>query len=388
MRRVSQWVEHWITEARGAALSTGAVALAVQEAVLARHLPLPKVTILGESGVIGVLLQQRPTGEMTVSIGTGAVRGELVVEPPTSREKGRLVFDVEAVHGEWEPFYRLFVDVARSLGARLDFRRPLFVDVDALTETLRQRLDGCVSDCLFAEGLATYALDLSVQLHGDERAGNALALRVQRGEGTVEVDLIAPGLLVGATLGGDSARLSASGLDVLESALLADWTAPIEAAVATLRRGAPPPADVGRPGRVVAFVREDDDFINEVDDSAFETVAALFAHHLPERDVEVVRYFNDGQPFWKASLAAGSPLPPLLPDDDLDALYAHRTWQWAPEPLRSVGLVSRARNRRNLSPPPRRHRHHDNREHDSREHIDRVVKTQEHGGSQQRARHG
>lgn len=329
MLRVGQWIEQWSTDSRGTSLSTGAVAFAVQQAVSARNLPLPKVTIIGESGVIGVLLRQHPSGYMSISVGSGAVRGEMTLLLPVSDEKARFVFDSAEVSGEWEPFYRLFADIALRLGARADFvRRPAF-DEAALAERLKTSLDACASDCLFAEGLATYNVELTARASGDIEE---MSLRVGRGERTVDIDLIAPGLVVRASLGGDSALLSDSGLDVLESALRGDWNEPIREAVRAYRRASAPAVDLERKGTVVAFVRADDSRRSVVDDDSWDSPADLLTRYLPTHDVEIVRFFQDGTPFWKASFAKGAPLPDLLPDDDLDAFYEHRIWQWDPDP--------------------------------------------------------
>lgn len=329
MLRVGQWVEQWSTDARGTALSTGAVAFAVQQAVAARSLPLPKVTIIGESGVIGVLLRQHPSGYLTVAIGSGAVRGEMTLLLPVSDERARFVFDSAEVHGDWEPFYRLFADIALRLGARADFvRRPAF-DEAALAERLKTSLDACASDCLFAEGLATYNVELTARASGDIEE---MSLRVGRGEDTVDIDLIAPGLVVRASLGGDSALLSDPGLDVLESALRGDWNEPIRDAIRAYRRVSAPPVDLERKGAVVAFIRAEDGRRSVVDDDDASDPADLLARYLPTHDVEIVRFFQDGTPFWKASFARGSTAPDLPLDGDLDAFYAHRVWQWDPDP--------------------------------------------------------
>lgn len=354
MDRSGPWDEQWVRGEGEAAAdvtpSTGAIALAAEETVVALGLPLPKVTIATDDGVIGVLLRRHDAGFLTLSVGLGEVRGELTILLPLASEGVRFVFESNEARGSWEPLYRFFAELASRLGAvpqgTTESRYTL--DVAALRETLAASLDACASDCLFAEGLATYAFDLHIEpleprgVVSVPGEGHGRTLRVARGSEAIGVELIAPGVQVHATLGGDSVLLSDSGLEVLEAALRADWATATEPVRRAFRlRTAPPAAtDFQHHGATVAFAVRDDGSRKQLDPRFAASVSTFLQEHLAATQVEVIRYFQDGTPFWRAAFERNSRLPSLKEDKSLDELFAHRTWQWRPGDAAS------------LTPPP------------------------------------
>jgi hypothetical protein len=344
MDLLGPWSEQWIRGEGEAAdvvtPSTGAIALAVEETVTSLGLPLPKVTIANEDGVIGLLLRRHEGGFVTLQIGVGGVRGEITLLLPVGTEGVRFVFDSAEAKGAWEPLYRFFVALAARLGARPQ-RPPAMTapaDLEALRDTLRASLDACASDCLFAEGLATYALELHVESRDPQLvtsavgAGHGRSLRVTRGLEAIDVAFAAPGLDVHATLGGHSVLLSDSGLEVLEAALRDDWAAATGGVSRAFRlRTAPPPAsEAAHFGSVVAFACREDGARKQLDPRFAPSLSAFLQEHLQTASVEVIRYFGDGLPFWKAAFAQHTAVPALRMDKHLDELFEHRTWQWRP----------------------------------------------------------
>jgi hypothetical protein len=363
MDLLGSWGEQWIRgEGEAAEVVTpsmGAIALAVEETVASLGLPLPKVAIASEDGVIGLLLRRHEGGFVTLTIGVGSVRGELTLLFPIGTEGVRFVFDSAEAKGSWEPLYRFFADFASRLGAHPQGTTAMASSVDfgALRETLRASLDACASDCLFAEGLATYAIDLQVEPREPHTiitapgAGHGRSIRVTRGLEAIEIEFSTPGLLVHATLGGHSVLLSDNGLEVLESALRTDWAGATEAVSRSFRLRTPP-APASQPdhfGAVVAFACREDGLRKPLDPRFASSLSGFLHEHLRGLDVEVIRYFADGTPFWKAAFERGATLPALKSDKKLDEFFPHRTWQWrpaeraasvAPPPSSSPHLIS------------------------------------------------
>jgi hypothetical protein len=86
-----------------------------------------------------------------------------------------------------------------------------------------------------------------------------------------------------------------------------------------------PAADASRAGRFVLERRAGGALAGvTVLDDLREPVGEI-AHALEDHDVEVIRYFSSGEPFFKVTLAKGD----VLAVEKLDELHEERIWQWS-----------------------------------------------------------
>lgn len=327
------WSEHWpivdpIAELMGSAPARTLAEL-VDAALLARDLVVGP-TIVFESGELEGAQIECFGRYLTIALGIGDLNGRIAIsmpapgsDPELAGDTGFIEFTSDDVRGDWEPLYTLFAELALALGAAQEapFVAPL--DPTELRDDVQAIVDACISDGMTAEGLDSadavivaatagepFAFDLDVGFRAE-----AVVVRVTGAGAHFEV--MARGLVAGLSAAGRAAIVRALHEDLEPRIAYHGWTQ-------HQRRA--PDDDPERGGKLFLERRAG---ARVIDTAELTELAALRAA-IAEHDVDVIRYFASGAPFWKASYERGHELDELV--TSLDELHADRTWQWSAAP--------------------------------------------------------
>lgn len=317
---------------------------------LARFTSVVEELLARRGGVSGLVLQrdgQLVRGAsinedevgLTLQVAAFALEGEVHVSLPSVEDgveqMGDVVFDSDDVRGAWEPMYRFYDELSRTLGASREEPIVEAYDADQLATDVQDVVEACLAGVLD-----------TVELDNDEDAEDP---ETPTGAGTVtlvgqaplellaaRLDFRADGVLAQVTGAGARFDVWVAGEGAIE--LAADERADIEASLLDdlgpvvddhrrLRWQTSAPADdPSRAGKIVlerrnATVLEGSVVLDDLPEPLEEIERAL-----NEADIDVIRYFGDGKPFWKASLDCESVLGEYVeaPED----LHSDRTWQY------------------------------------------------------------
>jgi hypothetical protein len=321
------WVEHWPIPARLPAASTESVAVAVVSALGHRGLVAPPVVIVGSDDRVEGIRIEVYDGHCEITFGLGELRGSIAVGTSPDAEgrgSGYVAFDSDDVWGPWEPLYFFFVDVARALGAEQEKVFVVEYDPASMAGEVCDAVDACVSDALAAEDLD--AEEAVVESSAPAAFDSPLEVVVETRPDAVVVRARGAGETIVVTVPCSRARrLSSAGHARLVKALLDELEVVIgEHRVSRMIMTAPA-ADASRAGRFVLERRAGGALAGvTVLDDLREPVGEI-AHALEDHDVEVIRYFSSGEPFFKVTLAKGD----VLAVEKLDELHEERIWQWS-----------------------------------------------------------
>jgi hypothetical protein len=320
------WSEHWpIAEADAEAegqLDARAIARLVEAALAARELPIGPAIIHEGDELEGVRLESFGRF-VTIGLGVGELRGAITVARPDGGDPGGDPGYVELtsddVRGPWEPLYLLFAELAAALGATQEPPIAAELDPDELREDVRSTVDACVADAMYGDGLTSG--DTSITDAG-EAPLDAFELDVELSADAVVARVTGAGARFVVVAHGPAAGLSPDGRAAIERALRED----LESCIAQHRwlrhQRRAPPADPARAGKLFLERRAAGRAVSAEELTELDALRRALAEH----DVDVIRYFSSGAPFWKASYERGHELDELV--TSLDALHADRTWQW------------------------------------------------------------
>lgn len=319
------WSEQWTIAEGVADLPARGIAAIVEEALAARALAIGPA-IVHEGGELEGVRLEAFGRYVAIGLGLGELRGTLTVARREGDDPGYVEFNSAEARGPWEPLYALFAELATALGAVQEPAIAAEVDPDELREDLRATVEACVADALDADGLP--AGDAAIADDG-EAPLEAFELELELRADAAVARITGAGARFAVTVDGLAAGLTPTGREAIARALREDLP-PCVAAHRWLRhQRAAPAADPARAGRLFLERRDGGRAVSAAELTELDALRGALAEH----DVDVIRYFSSGEPFWKASYERGHQLDELV--RSLDELHADRTWQWtagAPEP--------------------------------------------------------
>jgi hypothetical protein len=323
------WSEHWpiversedLRGSSGDAVNARAVAALVGAALADRGFTLGPAVVL-ESGEVEGARVEGYGRYVTVALGVGdgELFGTITFARGEGDDAGYVEFNSDDVRGPWEPMYELFAELATAAGAVQEPAIVTELDPGELREEVRSIIDACVSDAMLAEGLEPE--EAAILEATDGHPLDAFELDVELRAESVVVRLTGAGDHVEVVVRGLAAGLSARGRTAIGESLRADLAERVDYHRWLRHQRVSPPADPARAGALYLERRASGKLL------AAEPLADLAALRaaLVSHDVDVIRYFSSGAPFWKASYQRGHELDDAI--GSLDDLHADRTWQW------------------------------------------------------------
>lgn len=323
------WSEHWPIIEPIADLDARTLAALVDVALLARDLVVGP-TIVFESGELEGAQIESFGRYLTIALGIGDLHGRIAISAPlpgldaVDGDRGFVEFNSDDVRGAWEPLYTLFAELALAVGAAQEepFVTPL--DPDELRDDVQAIVDACISEAMTAEGLDSGDAVIAAATTAAPPASPAgFDLDVGFRAEAVVVRVTAAGEHFEVVVRGLAAGLSAAGRAAIVRALAEDLEPRIAFHRWTRHQRVAPDGDPERGGKLFLERRTGARLLDSTELTELAALRAAVAEH----DVDVIRYFASGAPFWKASYERGHEFDELV--TSLEELHADRTWQWS-----------------------------------------------------------